>query len=371
MRVTLVTETYFPQVNGVSRTLGQLMRHLEGRGDIVQLVQPDYGESPEHERVHLVRSVALPFYKELVLPLPPFGDVRQAIDAFAPDIVHIATEATLGLSVLRHLLSRKRPTVSSFHTNFDQYSTYYRAGFARGTIWRYLRWFHNTGRMTWAPSEIVRGELESNGFANTRVWSRGVDPGQFHPRFRSNELRRSLGVPDGGVLAVYIGRLAPEKGIHVALEGMRQVMERDPSVRFALAGHGPDEERCRATAPPGTVFMGRLTGRALSEFYASADIFVFPSITETFGNVVLEAMSSHLALVAPDWGATTELATTETALQFPAQDPAALAAAVERLVHDETLRRRLSDAAFAVASTRTWDSVFDRLVADYREALKA
>jgi len=117
--------------------------------------------------------------------------------------------------------------------------------------------------------------------------------------------------------------------------------------------------------------MGRLTGRALSEFYASADIFVFPSITETFGNVVLEAMASRLALVAPDWGATTELATTETALQFPARDPVALAERIERLVYDPALRRRLSDAAFAVAATRTWDAVFDRLVADYREALKA
>ena len=153
---------------------------------------------------------------------------------------------------------------------------------------------------------------------------------------------------------------------------MRQVMARHGSqVSFALAGHGPAEARCRATAPPGTVFMGRLTGRALSEFYASADIFVFPSITETFGNVVLEAMSSRLALVAPDFGATTELATTETALQFAAQDPASLADCVERLVHDPALRRRLADAAFAVASTRTWDAVFDRLVADYLEALKA
>ncbi len=225
--------------------------------------------------------------------------------------------------------------------------------------------------MTWAPSEIVRGELERNGFANTRVWSRGVDPHQFHRTFRSNELRRKLGVTDDGVLAIYVGRLAPEKGIDVALEAMRLVMDRNgPKVSFALAGHGPDEARCRAIAPPRAVFAGRLTGRALSEFYASADIFVFPSITETFGNVVLEAMSSHLALVAPDWGATTELATAETSLQFPASDPLALADRIERLVHDCALRGRLADAAVAAATTRSWDAVFDRLVADYREVLK-
>jgi glycosyltransferase involved in cell wall biosynthesis len=165
---------------------------------------------------------------------------------------------------------------------------------------------------------------------------------------------------------VYVGRRAPEKGINVALEGMRQVMERHGKrVAFAHAGDGPAGERCRATAPPGTYFAGRLDGRDLSAFYASADVFVFPSITETFGNVVLEAMASGLALVAPDWGATTELATPERALQFPASDPAALADRVGRLIDDAALRRGLAACAMAVASTRSWDAIFDDLVREY------
>src|SRR5258708_16463328 len=132
MRVSLITETYFPQVNGVSRTLGELVRHLSDQGDQVQLIHPDYGELSERDDRHLVRSIKLPFYKELHLPLPPFGEVRKAIDSFRPDLVHIATEATLGLSALRHLLRRRIPTVSSFHTNFDQYSRHYRVGWAKG-----------------------------------------------------------------------------------------------------------------------------------------------------------------------------------------------------------------------------------------------
>src|SRR5262249_26472712 len=131
------------QVNGVSRTLGQLVRVLTEAGDTVQLIHPDYGEGAETEHHHLVRSVSLPFYRELYLPMPPFGGVREAIDEFCPDLVHIATEATLGLTALRHARRRKIPTVSSFHTNFDQYTAHYRIGWARGTIWRYLRWFHN------------------------------------------------------------------------------------------------------------------------------------------------------------------------------------------------------------------------------------
>lgn len=371
MRLAIFSDTYPPQINGVAPTLARLVKAVEARGGDVRVVtvsDPDASPDPQVDR-----WPSIPFwaYPQLQMAAPRRDRALDLIEKWKPTLIHSTTEFGVGLGGLFGAREKRIPFVSSYHTHFTAYLRHYKLTVLDTIGWPYLRWFHNAGRITWAPSEIVRGELASNGFANTRVWSRGVDPDQFHPRFRSTELRRSLGVPDGGVLAVYVGRLAPEKGIHVALEGMRRVMARDPSVKFALAGHGPDEERCRASAPPGSVFMGRLTGRALSEFYASADIFVFPSITETFGNVVLEAMSSRLALVAPDWGATTELATPETALQFPAQDPGALAAAVERLVHDETLRRRISDAAFAVARTRTWDAVFDRLVADYREALKA
>ena len=136
MRVSLVTETYFPQVNGVSRTLGELVRHLTKCGDLVQLIHPNYGDPASGPDVHLVRSISVPFYKELYLALPPFQPVRRAIDTFRPDVIHIATEATLGLCVLRHALRRKLVTVSSFHTNFDQYSRHYRIGWANGTIWR-------------------------------------------------------------------------------------------------------------------------------------------------------------------------------------------------------------------------------------------
>jgi glycosyltransferase involved in cell wall biosynthesis len=372
LRLAIFSDTYPPQINGVAPTLARLVKAVEARGGAVQVVtvsDPDATTDPQVER-----WPSIPFwaYPQLQMAAPRRDNALDLIEKWKPTLIHSTTEFGVGLGGLFGAREKRVPFVSSYHTHFTAYLRHYKLTVLDTIGWPYLRWFHNAGRATWAPSEIVRRELAANGFANTRVWSRGVDPDQFHPKFRSNELRKSLGVADDGVLAVYVGRLAPEKGIHVALEGMRHVMERNgPNVSFALAGHGPDEARCRATAPPGAVFMGRLTGRALSEFYASADIFVFPSITETFGNVVLEAMSSRLALVAPDWGATTELATTETALQFPAHDALALAGRVQQLVDDPVLRARIAGAAFAVASTRTWDAVFDGLVADYREALKA
>ena len=371
LRLALFSDTYPPQINGVAPTLARLVKAVEARGGEVQVVTVSDPDAPADPQVERWPSIPFWAYPQLQMAAPRRDKALDLVEKWKPNLVHATTEFGIGLGGLLGAKEKRVPLVTSYHTHFTAYLRHYNLSVLDAIGWPYLRWFHNAGRITWAPSEIVRAELEGNGFKNTRVWSRGVDQNQFHPKFRSSELRRSLGVEEDGVLAVYIGRLAPEKGIHVALEGMRQVMERNPKVRFALAGHGPDEERCRATAPPGTVFMGRLTGRALGEFYASGDIFVFPSITETFGNVVLEAMSSHLALVAPDIGATTELATPETALQFRAQDPGSLAGGVEQLVKDPALRRKLADAAFAVAETRTWDSVFDRLVADYRDALNA
>ncbi len=372
LRLAIFTDTFPPQINGVAPTLARLVKAVEDRGGAVKVVTVSDPDSKPDAQVDRWPSIPFWAYPQLQMAAPQRARALDLIEQWKPNLIHSTTEFGVGLGGLIGARETRVPFVTSYHTHFTAYLRHYKLSVLDAIGWPYLRWFHNAGRMTWAPSEIVRAELEGNGFHNTRIWSRGVDPHQFHPRFRSHELRRQLGVAEDGVLAVYVGRMAPEKGIHVALEGMREVMERNGNkVSFALAGHGPDEERCRATAPPRTVFMGRLTGRALSEFYASADIFVFPSITETFGNVVLEGMASHLALVAPDFGATTELATVETALQFKAQDPGALASCVERLVHDPALRLRLADAAFAVAETRTWDAVFDRLVGDYLEVLKA
>jgi glycosyltransferase involved in cell wall biosynthesis len=371
MRVAIFTDTYPPQVNGVSRALERLVDAIEARGGAAHVVTVEDPEAAPDAQVERWPSVPFWAYPQLRMSAPSRNRALDAIERWKPTLVHAATEFGVGLGGLVAARERRVPFVSSYHTHFTAYLRHYKLTAFNTVAWPFLRWFHNSGRITWTPSGVVAEELRAHGFNNVRVWSRGVDQARFNPGFRSRALRARLGATDDTILVAYVGRLAPEKGIDVALEGMRSVLERGPRgrVAFALAGDGPAENRVRATAPPGAIFMGRLSGRDLSEFYASADIFVFPSITETFGNVVLEAMASGLALVAPDWGATTELATTETALQFPAHDPAALAERVERLIADAPLRRRLADAALAVARERTWDAVFDGLVADYRDAI--
>ncbi len=356
----------------MSRTLERLVSAIEARGGEALVITVADAEATPDRRVERWPSVPFWAYPQLQMAAPHRNRALDVVERWKPTLIHSATEFGVGLGGLIAARETRVPFVTSYHTHFTAYLRHYRLSFLDAVGWPFLRWFHNAGLRTFAPSEIVRAELEQHGFRDTRVWSRGVDQKTFSPSFRSPSLRAQLGATDDTLLVAYVGRLAPEKGIDVALDGMRVAMEKHPGkIVFALAGDGPAEVRCRATAPAGTIFMGKLSGRALSEFYASADVFVFPSITETFGNVVLEAMASGLALVAPDWGATTELATPETALQFPAHDPAALAACVERLLNDHALRQRIAKAALAVAMTRTWDSIFDRLVLDYCEALAA
>ncbi len=370
LRLAIFTDTYPPQINGVSRTLERLVGAIEARGGAAKVITVDDPEAGPDPRVERWPSMPFWAYPQLRMAAPQRSRALDVCAQWKPTLIHSATEFGIGLSGLIAARETRLPFVTSYHTHFTAYLKHYDLSFLDVAGWPFLRWFHNAGRRTFAPSEIVRAELEQNGFHGTRVWSRGVDHTRFDPSFRSTELRRSLGADDDTVLVTYVGRLAPEKGIDVALEGMRLVLANSGrKVAFALAGDGPAEARCREIAPPGTTFVGKLSGRPLSEFYASGDVFVFPSITETFGNVVLEAMASGLAVVAPDWGATTELATPETAVQFPASDPAALAAAVERLVAEPAWRRQIAEAGQRVAATRSWDAIFDGLVSDYWEAL--
>lgn len=326
----------------------------------------------------VVRWPSIPFwaYPQLRMSLPSRAEVTPGLAAWGPTLIHATTPFGVGLAGRAAARSLGVPFVTSYHTAFPTYLRHYRLRALNAIAWPFLRWFHNGGVRTFAPSRFVAEELEGQRFRGVRVWSRGVDPSRFSPSFRSTEMRRAMGACEEDFVVAYVGRLAPEKGVHVAVEAMRQVMQaevaRDGSharTRFAVAGDGPAEAQCRAAAPAGTWFAGPLSGDALSAFYASADAFVFPSLTETFGNVVLEAMASGLPVVAPDRGATTEIADDVTALTFHADDAVSLARCVMRLRDDLPLRAEKRRRGLAVAAARSWDAVWDRLILDYREAL--
>jgi glycosyltransferase involved in cell wall biosynthesis len=373
MRVTLVTETYFPQVNGVSRTLGELVRVLKESGDRVQLVHPDYGQAVDLDHVCPVRSVVLPFYKELHLPLPPFSPVHRAIESFQPDVVHIATEATLGWSVLRHALRRRIPVVSSFHTNFDQYSRYYRVSWARAAIWRYLRWFHNSTRETYVPSETTIVELERLGLKRLVLWKRGVDSAMFRPNRPDRvEIRRALGWAPDDVVIVYVSRIASEKNVDYLADALALVAARRPEVRILWVGDGPARPALEARIGSFAHFAGYRKREDLADHYAASDIFAFSSLTETFGNVVLEAMSSGLPVVALRAGGVGESVQSGRTgiLVEPSEPPASFASSLLGLVENREQRTRMARAARDYALTQSWDEIMAGLRDRYQSVIE-
>jgi phosphatidylinositol alpha 1,6-mannosyltransferase len=299
--------------------------------------------------------------------LPTQPRVRRELRAWRPTLIHAASPFGMGLAARAAARALNVPFVTSYHTNWSAYSRFYQMGALSGPAWRYLRWFHNGGVRTYCPTRSVERELAARGFRHMMIWSRGVDTARFNPSFRSPALRERLGASDDTMLAIYVGRLGAEKGLDVALAGMHEVMRAVPGrVQCAIAGDGPFEQEARRLAPSGTVFMGRLTGRALSEFYASGDLFMFPSATDTFGNVLLEAMASGLPVVGADVGPTRELLAEQTGMTFRPSDADAFAARVLELARKPDRRAALARNALAFAHGCTWDRVWTNLVDDYR-----
>ncbi|MFO0909299.1 MAG: glycosyltransferase family 1 protein [Isosphaeraceae bacterium] len=374
MRVALVSETYLPQVNGVSRTLRELVRRLEDRGDRVLLIHPDYGEAPTHEPTCRVHSISLPFYRELRLPVPPFSSAYRSVEAFRPEIVHIATEATLGLSMLRFARRRNVPVVSSFHTNFDQYSGHYGVGFARGVIWRYLRWFHNETRETYVPSRTTIADLAQRGFERLVLWPRGVDSDLFRPdRPGRATIRERLGWKPDDVVIAYVGRIAAEKNIEYLADALDRVRQSATQVRFLFVGDGPLRSALEERLGSSAVFAGYRLGDDLADHYAAADVMGFASLTETFGNVVLEGMSSGLPVVALRAGGVAEIVNDgKTGFLLPPEVPASqFADRLLKLVGDSSLRSQMALAAREYALQQSWAEIMDQLRQRYEAVLES
>ena len=307
MRIAIVTETYPPEVNGVAMTIGRLVAGLQSRQHQVQLVRPRQSRTdtpasrPNFEEV-LKAGVAIPRYDALKMGLPAKQALVRLWTVKRPDIVHIVTEGPLGWSALAAAHKLKLPVSTDFHTNFHSYSKHYGIGWLKRPIAAYLRKFHNRALCTMVPTDGMRRELEELGMNNLRVVARGVDTGLFSPSRRSSQLRGSWGVGSDDPVALYVGRLAPEKNLPLVLltaEAMQQV---NPRLRLVLVGDGPERAALQARHSQ-HVFAGMRLGEDLAAHYASGDIFLFPSVTETYGNVTMEAMASGLAVVAYDYAA--------------------------------------------------------------------
>jgi glycosyltransferase involved in cell wall biosynthesis len=362
LRIACVTETYPPEVNGVAMTIARLVQGLRARDHRVQVVRPrqksDVGAtSADGYNDVLVRGVPIPRYAGLRMGLPCMGRLVKLWKQNRPDVVHIATEGPLGRSALLAARALGLPVCSEFRTNFHAYSTHYGFGFLRGPIIGYLRRFHNATQCTMVPTQALHDDLKKEGFRDLLTVARGVDVRRFDAAHRSEALRAQWGVAPDDLVVTCVGRLAPEKNLNTLVSAFEAIRREQPRAKLVLVGDGPMRKELQARCPD-AVFAGQRIGDDLATHYASADMFLFPSVTETFGNVTTEAMASGLAVVAFDYAAAQRLIRHgENGALVPFGDDAAFVATAVRTAADLANCRVLGARARVSVMALDWDSI--------------
>lgn len=312
LRLAVVTETYPPEVNGVALTVARLIEGLLLRGHEIDLVRPRQSlRAPQATAVEglqelLMRGMPIPRYPQLRMGLPAKAALISQWQRRRPDLVHVATEGPLGWSAVQAARKLRLPVSADFRTNFHAYSRHYGLGWLNKTILTYLRKFHNRADLTLVPTETLRKELAAMGFERLSVVGRGVDTQRFDPALRSPLVRARWGVAVDDPVVLYVGRLAAEKNLDLLIRAYQAMKQRRKSLRLVVIGEGPMADDL-ATQCPDALLLGVQGGLELAQSYASADIFLFPSRTETYGNVTAEALASGLAVVAFDYAAAREL----------------------------------------------------------------
>jgi glycosyltransferase involved in cell wall biosynthesis len=368
LRIAIVTETYPPEVNGVAMTIGRFVSGLHRRQHEVQLVRPrqdnaDRAGSSDRFQEVLKPGVPIPRYPALKMGLPAKQALTRLWSTKRPDLVHLVTEGPLGWSALQAAIKLRLPVCSDFHTNFHAYSRYYGIGWLKTPIAAYLRKFHNRTHCTMVPTGTMRDELVEMGFRNLRVVARGVDIGLFDPKRRSDTLRENWGAGPSDPVVLYVGRLAPEKNLSALVAAFEAIRARSPNARFVLVGDGP-ERGSLAARHPDYIFAGLRVGEDLATHYASGDIFLFPSLTETYGNVTVEAMASGLAVVAYDYAAAAEhMEHAQNGLLADYDNLAEFVRCAAELVSDPERIRRYGARARSTALGLDWDRVVQQLEA--------
>lgn len=384
MRVLYCTDTYPPQVNGVSIVTAVSVAGLARSGWECAVAAPRYppathsawsrdslsdGEAGE---IHSYPSIPMPLYPEIRLARPRARELGRLIARFQPDLVHCETEFGIGRAGKAAADRAGVPVVSSYHTDFARYTEAYGARWLKGMVSRYIARFHHSSRRVYTPSSVARDDLLGLGLTDVEVWGRGVDTELFHPGRRADALRAALGMGSRYTF-LYVGRLASEKRTDQVLDAFRLASEMLPRgvIHLVIAGTGPREDELRAAAPAGVTFLGLLDRRSrLPDLYANCDAFVFASVTETLGLVVLEAMASGLPVIAvPEGGVRDHLRDGRNGLACREGDVQGIALAMVRLATEWGLSRRLARGARHSVEALSWDREIERLDRSYREVI--
>ncbi|GAB2500742.1 glycosyltransferase family 1 protein [Pseudoxanthomonas sangjuensis] len=369
MRYAIVTETYPPEINGVALTVQGLEQGLRARGHEVSVVRLRQDTDSTDDNELLVRGVGLPRYPGLKFGLPAPRALARLWSENTPDAIYVATEGPLGWSALRAARRLGVPAATGFHTRFDQYMRDYGFPFLQSTALRWMRRFHNGAQATLVPTRELAEFLQGNDFRHVVRLARAVDTTHFSPDKRDRRLREEWEVGEDGFAAIYVGRIAPEKNLELAVKTYREIQRVRPKARFVFVGDGPARAQLAADNPD-FIFCGIRRGEELARHFASGDLFVFPSHSETFGNVTLEAMASGVPTVAFDYGAAREHLIDGEHGAAVDSDEAFIESAV-RLAREDALRTSMGRAAHVAVQLLRPEQVsadFDELLAGLANA---
>ena len=368
--ITIVSETFPPEINGVANTIRHLCQGLIQRGHQVTVVRPRQAlektglfESPDNSlfsRELIVRGLPLPGYADLRFGAAHPETLRKLWQTQRPDCIYVATQGPLGVAAVMAAKRLGIPASSGFHTNFQSYSRYYGLGALERVLCAYGRWFHNRTAITLVPTRQTQAVIRKMGITNTGLWSRGVDCQRFTPHKRDPSLRESWGLTEHDLAVLYVGRLASEKNLRMAAACFERIRGLHPNARFVLVGDGPLRQPLEERHPD-YLFCGTQRGESLARHYASGDLFLFPSKTDTFGNVVLEAMASGLGVVAFDDAAAAEhIRHDDNGLKSALCEDEAFINNALRLADQPSLLNRLRAQARLDALDLSWNSQIEQ-----------
>ncbi|WP_282939553.1 glycosyltransferase family 1 protein [Paenibacillus sp. RC67] len=377
MRIALFTDTFLPDVNGVAKTLGRWVKFLESKGAECKVFAP-CGEAEAYSHTKMVeRYYSIPFllYPECRLAIPNPIHLNKTLKAFMPDLIHVATPFNLGLTGLHFAKRNSVPLVASYHTHFDQYLSFYKLQWMEPMLWKYLLWFHQDCQRIYVPSRSTLLHLQKKGLQHLEIWSRGVETSRFHPIVDKERIVQQYGIQPRKFVILFVGRLAPEKSVDVVMETYFALPEPIRSAsQLVITGDGPLYRPLleQYEHQPDVTFTGFKQGQELSELYAAADLFLFPSETETFGNVVLEAMASGTPVIGSDAGGVKDIIEHgHTGILCPPGDIPQFVHAVELLYHNSVYRSQLSAAGRVYSLQQSWDHIFAGLYESYLNVMNS
>ena len=366
MRIAIFTETFLPKIDGIVIVLCHFLEYLFQNGHQVLLFAPGGGPD-EYAGANVIGLKGFKFilYPELTLAPPLFG-IKKPLQDFQPELIYLVNPASVGLGGIMEAHRLDIPLVASYHTDVPGFAARMGMAYTQRSLWTYFRQVYNQADLVFVPSHFTKGEIEAHGFERVKVWSHGVDSKLYHPSKRSDNWRRQLmEAQTDRQLILYVGRLAAEKRINWLLP----VLQANPSARLAIVGDGPARETLeRQFRGTPTVFTGYLHGEDLAAAFAAADLFAFPGANETFGNVVIEAMSSGLPVVVPNSGGVLDFV--EHGLNgicFDSENQDSLVAAVQYFLDDPAAAARMGRAGRGKAATLSWEAVNDSAIQDFIE----